>query len=156
MPQAQPMPGVRGEVAVEPVCSEMAANRGVYLRCRHDRAQERLASRERSHADLVQLDLPWRGFISDHERVREVGPVAVDDNREVEQEQVSSLDHALAGRTALLVFAPRARDEIAIHKDLFAQLSNGRGLDHQERVEVREAWPDLRNRRCLRRLASPD
>ena len=28
MPQAQPMPGVRGEVAVEPVCSEMAANRG--------------------------------------------------------------------------------------------------------------------------------
>ena len=72
MPQAQPMPGVRGEVAVEPVCSEMAANRGVYLRCRHVRAQERLAGRERSHADLVQLDLPRRGFIADHESVREI------------------------------------------------------------------------------------
>ena len=80
MPQAQPMPGVRGEVAVEPVCSEMAANRGVYLRCRtqsgprQPRRSSRLvlAAGERSHADLVQLDLPRRGFIADHESVREI------------------------------------------------------------------------------------
>ena len=141
---------------LEPVRGEVAANRGVDLRCRHVRAQERLAGLERPHADLVQLDLPRRGFVADHERVREVGPVAVDDDREVEQEQISSLDHAVAGRTALLVFALRARDEIAIHKDLFAQLSNSRGLDHQERVELRQAWPDLGNRRRVRRLAGPD
>jgi len=75
----------------------MAAHRGVELRCRHVWAQQRLAGLERSHADLVQLVLPRRGFTSDHERVREVGPVAVDDDREVEQEQVSTLDHPAAG-----------------------------------------------------------
>jgi hypothetical protein len=67
------MPGVRGEVLLEPVRGEVAANRGVDLRCRHVRAQERLAGLERSHADVVQLDLPRRGFIADHERVRDVG-----------------------------------------------------------------------------------
>ena len=80
----------------------------------------------------------------------------MDDDREVEQEQVSPLDHAAAGRTASLVFAPRARDEIAIDQDLFAQLSTGRGLDHQERVELGHAWPDLRERRRVRRLAGLD
>ena len=72
MPQAQPMPGVRGEVAVEPVCSEMAANRGVYLRCRQSGRRSASPAASASHADLVQLDLPRRGFIADHESVREI------------------------------------------------------------------------------------
>jgi len=53
------MPGVRGEVAVEPVCSEMAANRGVYLRCR--RSGRRSASPAASAPMQISYSSIFRG-----------------------------------------------------------------------------------------------
>ena len=100
--------------------------------------------------------LPRRGLTADHERVREVGPVAVNDDREVEQEQVARLDHPVARRTAPIDLAPRTGDEIAVHLNLFAQLSTGCGLNQQEGVELRHAWLDLRHCGRVRRFAGPD
>ena len=57
MPQAQPMPGVRGEVCVEPVGSEKAAHSGVYLRCRHVRAQGFQAGDKLIRPEIVSVHI---------------------------------------------------------------------------------------------------
>ena len=150
MAQTQTVACMRGEILCHPVTGEMAAHCGVDLPCLDPGTEQRLAGFERSHAKFIQLVLPRRGFIAHHERVREVSPVAVDDDREVEEEQIAAADHAAARWAAPLDRAPGARDEISIDQYLLPQCSRRRRRDQQISVQLGHPGLDLGHRGGMR------
>ena len=109
MAEAQPVARMGGECVVEPQRGEVAADGGIDIAGRRAGLQAGLARAQGAEAGLEQLALARRRSAADGERVGEVAPVARDDHREVEQEQVARLDLPRRRRPALLALAARAR-----------------------------------------------
>ena len=103
--EAEPVAGVAGESAGELERVEVTADGGVDLAGGSAGLQAGLAGTQGTEAGLEELLLAGGRTAADGERVGEVAPVARDDDREVEQEQVAGLD--LVARSAGRLFRSR-------------------------------------------------
>ena len=137
MAEAQAVARVGGEGVVETQRREVAADGGIDLAGRRAGLQAGLAGAHGAQARLEELALAGRRAAADGERVGEVAPVARDDHREVEQEQVARLDLPRGRRAALVGLAPRAGGEVAVDDRLLAQRLRSRRSGRSGRRRAR-------------------